>query len=309
MCAKCVYITGKGLCRHLPDDAETTGALRDFKLRNIDMISKKLLYACVEAEQDEGKARTGQNGRAMFLGTWYGPVESIHAFDMTAVEKGALRVNPSLFPNTVLNSVTCQAGIKLSVDGLMFTVYNGLNSGLDAVGLAYCHLNAGMMTEAFAGATDEATPVQQRIYGGPEAHAVSAVLILTGTDEKDGVPPHALARVTGYKTLTVADSTGNGLKEAVRECVESLGRIPAGPVNRMRIAISGINQQISQREVLDSIRYSGEYEEDAADCMAATGIIQIIRSLNVSARNRPGRTHELLLNISDSRVSMLTILI
>ena len=47
----------------------------------------------------------------VFFGSSFSSLKSLHDFNMVYEKKGALSVNPGLFPNTVLNSPSCRASI------------------------------------------------------------------------------------------------------------------------------------------------------------------------------------------------------
>ncbi len=129
--------------------------------KSIDRISKICLATAKMALVD---SKTEQNSIeeecSLFLGTMYGPLNSIHEFDSVSVNKGALYVNPGLFPNTVLNSPACQTGIHYKLSKPIYTISNGITSALDAVGLGYLHIAGNLCPAALTGGVDEIPNIQ-----------------------------------------------------------------------------------------------------------------------------------------------------
>lgn len=67
------------------------------------------------------------------IGTTFGSLHSIFQFDREGLLEGPRFVNPSHFPNTVINSPASQISIRFKIKGFNTTISTGFCSGLDAV--------------------------------------------------------------------------------------------------------------------------------------------------------------------------------
>lgn len=99
----------------------------------------------------------------VFFGSGFGVLASLHEFDRVSVEEGPLRVNPSRFPDTVLNAPACRASIQHHLTGPIYNLSNGRMSALDAAGLAITQIAAGQADEAIVCAVEEASPIARRV--------------------------------------------------------------------------------------------------------------------------------------------------
>ena len=107
-----------------------TSALADRstdKIGNMCITAIGELFSKVSAEKDV----------PLFFGSAYSSLNSLHEFNTVYETKGALSVNPSLFPNTVLNSPSCRAGIVHKITSPIYNISNGIHSGIDALRLAF----------------------------------------------------------------------------------------------------------------------------------------------------------------------------
>jgi len=103
--------------------------------------------------QPEGDA--GDPNLGLVLGTMFGSVHSITAFDWSGLTDGPTLVNPMEFPNTVINSPAGQAAIKHKLRGVNSTISAGLVSGLYAIHYAMEFLRFGRATALMAGGVEE----------------------------------------------------------------------------------------------------------------------------------------------------------
>ena len=67
------------------------------------------------------------------LGSTYGVIDNIFAFDRDALEDGPVYVNPMDFPNTVYNAPASRIAIFCKITGPTSTLATGTPSGLDAL--------------------------------------------------------------------------------------------------------------------------------------------------------------------------------
>lgn len=144
--------------------------------KNIDLISRMCIISI-------SKLMHGIENMAMnvpiFFGSAYSCLNSLHEFNKVCEKLGALRVNPSLFPNTVLNSPSCRAGIHFNMTQPIYNISNGASSGLDALGLAYMHIANGEVDNAIVSLAEEHSEIAEKIENKAFAHSSAAFYLST----------------------------------------------------------------------------------------------------------------------------------
>jgi 3-oxoacyl-[acyl-carrier-protein] synthase II len=75
------------------------------------------------------------------IGTTFGSLHSISQFDRSGLIEGPRAVNPSRFPNTVINSPASQVSIRFKIKGFNTTLSTGFCASLDAISYAQISLN------------------------------------------------------------------------------------------------------------------------------------------------------------------------
>jgi 3-oxoacyl-[acyl-carrier-protein] synthase II len=125
-------------------------------IRHFDRTTLLLACAAKLALKDAGvlhggdaPARGDQIGIA--VGSTYGSIGSIAAFDTAALRDGPSYVNPMEFPNTVLNAPASRVSIVLGVTGPNATIATGESSALDALSYAADFLRLGRAGAMLAG--------------------------------------------------------------------------------------------------------------------------------------------------------------
>jgi 3-oxoacyl-[acyl-carrier-protein] synthase II len=125
-------------------------------IRHFDRTALLLACAAKLALEDAGVRsgaadfpRDDQIGIA--VGSTFGSIGSIAAFDTEALREGPSYVNPMEFPNTVLNAPASRVSILLGVTGPNATISTGEASGLDALGYATDFLRLGRTGAMLAG--------------------------------------------------------------------------------------------------------------------------------------------------------------
>ncbi|NWF76600.1 MAG: beta-ketoacyl-[acyl-carrier-protein] synthase family protein [Nitrospirae bacterium] len=89
------------------------------------------------------------------IGTTFGSLHSISQFDRVSLIEGPKYVNPSHFPNTVINSPASQVSIRFKIKGFNTTISTGFCASLDAVSYAYDFINLGRAHIVLAGGVEE----------------------------------------------------------------------------------------------------------------------------------------------------------
>jgi 3-oxoacyl-[acyl-carrier-protein] synthase II len=87
------------------------------------------------------------------VGSTYGSISSIAAFDTDALKEGPTYVNPMQFPNTVLNAPASRVSILMQIKGPNATISTAETSSLDAIGYATDFLRLERAKGMLAGGT------------------------------------------------------------------------------------------------------------------------------------------------------------
>jgi len=130
-------------------DFDAAQFLGDKGLRNLDRATKMLVVAAKHALEDAGLKRDG-----LFLGvpserigvcaaTAYGSLDSITEINRVAELEHPRYLNPSRFPNTVINAAAGYVSIWEGLEGPNITIVDGNCGGADAVLTAETHLATG----------------------------------------------------------------------------------------------------------------------------------------------------------------------
>jgi 3-oxoacyl-[acyl-carrier-protein] synthase II len=109
------------------------------------------------ALEDAGLQITEENTHfiGVSIGTTFGSLHSIAEFDKQGLIEGPKYVNPSHFPNTVINSPASQVSIRFRIKGFNTTISTGFCAGLDAVSYAVDFIRLGRADIVLAGGVEE----------------------------------------------------------------------------------------------------------------------------------------------------------
>lgn len=210
----------------------TAGEITDFDaisflgkkgLRDLDR-STRLICSAARLAIDDSRVEISENtthSMGVSIGTTFGSLHSISSFDRSGLIDGPRFVNPSHFPNTVINSPASQVSIKFKIKGFNTTISTGFCASLDAVAYAadFIRLNranvvlAGgveeLCEETFMGfhnlgclsGTDGSEPICCPFdvrRNGMILSEGAAVLVLEGEDHALSRDAAIIARVLGY---------------------------------------------------------------------------------------------------------------
>jgi len=125
-------------------------------IRHFDRTALLLACAAKLALEDAGIRGSAadparDDGIGIAVGSTFGTIGSIAAFDTEALREGPSYVNPMEFPNTVLNAPASRVSILFGVTGPNATISTGEASGLDALGYATDFLRLGRARAMLAG--------------------------------------------------------------------------------------------------------------------------------------------------------------
>lgn len=106
--------------------------------RRLDQLGLLVLAASRMALQDSEFRVTRANTESvgMVFGTYTGPLETVSRLSETIGTSGPHRVNPKLFPNSVMNAAAGHACLSLQLKGPLSTLATGLAAGLTGLGYA-----------------------------------------------------------------------------------------------------------------------------------------------------------------------------
>lgn len=125
--------------------------------RVIDRTGQLVLIASGAALDSAGLDAAALEERevGIALGTLYGSVGTIAAFDRRGVEAGPRYVKPLDFANSVINAAGGQAAIWHNLRGINSTVTGGGSASLQAIAQAFDLIRGGRATALLAGGAEE----------------------------------------------------------------------------------------------------------------------------------------------------------
>lgn len=126
-------------------------------LVDLDRATTLLSCAMKFVLEDSGLNINENNKRriGISVGTMLGTLNSISEFDKAGLIHGPKFVNPSRFPNTVINSPASRAAIRFGIKGFNTTISSGFCAGADAIDYAVHALNFNRAEQVLAGAVEE----------------------------------------------------------------------------------------------------------------------------------------------------------
>ncbi len=109
--------------------------LGDQGLIDLDRATLLLLSATKCALDDAKISITEASSKeiGVTIGTTFGSLYSISAFDREALKEGPRYVNPSVFPSTVGNAPASRISIRFNIKGSNTTISTGMCAALDAI--------------------------------------------------------------------------------------------------------------------------------------------------------------------------------
>ena len=146
-------------------------------LKYLDRSTQLASCATALAFADAGltPVANGRGGVGLVLGTMFGSVESISAFDRQILQEGPRSVNPMGFPRTVINSPAGHVAIRFGLTGLNTTISAGTVSSLQAIAYAADFIADGRAEVLLAGGVEELSALT---YSG-----FCAARLLAGSEE------------------------------------------------------------------------------------------------------------------------------
>ncbi len=242
------------------------GEIKDFnplnylekrKIRDLDRSTLLVCSAARLAIEDAGITITDDNTNdtGVSIGSTFGSLHSISQFDMTGLREGPRFVNPSHFPNTVINSPASRVSILLKIKGFNTTISTGFCAGLDSIIYASDFIKLNRAEIVLAGGVEELceetflcfhTLEYLSGYDGSEPLSCpydkrrdgfifsegAAVLVLESRDHALKRGANILARIAGYGNAFEPegdigfDKMSRGLELAIREALRDASLEP-----------------------------------------------------------------------------------
>jgi len=226
-------------------------------LRTLDRSTRLVNAASKLALEDAHLDITEENTHStgVSIGATFGSLHSISQFDREGLIEGPKYVNPSHFPNTVINSPASQVSIRFKIKGFNTTISTGFCASLDAVYYASDFIKLNRASVVLAGGVEElceetflgfhnlgclsgtigSEPVccpfdKQR--NGMILSEGSAVLVLEDREHALKRGAEILAAIKGYGNAfdpeadKSFDHKGNGLKNAISLALEDASLNP-----------------------------------------------------------------------------------
>jgi 3-oxoacyl-[acyl-carrier-protein] synthase II len=126
-------------------------------LRTLDRSTRLVNSAAKLAIDDANLKITDENTHTagVSIGTTFGSLHSISQFDRESLIEGPKYVNPSHFPNTVINSPASQISIRFKIKGFNTTISTGFCASLDAVYYSSDFIKLNRADVVLAGGVEE----------------------------------------------------------------------------------------------------------------------------------------------------------
>jgi 3-oxoacyl-[acyl-carrier-protein] synthase II len=226
-------------------------------LRDLDRSTRLICSAAKLAIDDSGIEITEDTAHAMgvSIGTTFGSLHSISQFDRSGLIEGPRAVNPSHFPNTVINSPASQVAIRFKIKGFNTTISTGFCASLDAVSYAADFIKLNRADAVLAGGVEElceetflgfhnlgylsgrdgtvpcCRPFDAKRNGTILSEG-AAVLVLESEEHAMSRGAAPLARVLGYANAFDPESDnyfnhrGRGLKNAIARALKDAALDP-----------------------------------------------------------------------------------
>ena len=149
-----------------PFNVHIAGEISDFDpvtflgkkgLRSLDRSTRLINAAAKLCIDDANLDITDGNTHSVgvSIGTTFGSLHSISQFDREGLIEGPKYVNPSHFPNTVINSPASQVSIRFKIKGFNTTISTGFCAGIDAISYASDFIRFNRADVVLAGAVEE----------------------------------------------------------------------------------------------------------------------------------------------------------
>lgn len=145
---------------HVAGEIKDFDPLKFFDKRKIKDLDRSTLLVCSAASlaiEDTGLRIDSSNTHSIgvSIGSTFGSLHSISQFDLTSLREGPRFVNPSLFPNTVINSPASRISILFNIKGFNTTISTGFCASIDSIIYAADFIKLNRAEVVLAGGVEE----------------------------------------------------------------------------------------------------------------------------------------------------------
>ncbi len=126
-------------------------------LRDLDR-STRLVCSAAKLAIDDSRLIINEDTThsiGVSIGTTFGSLHSISQFDRVGLIEGPRFVNPSHFPNTVINSPSSHISIRFGIKGFNTTISTGFCASLDAISYGANFIKMGRAQAVLTGGVEE----------------------------------------------------------------------------------------------------------------------------------------------------------
>jgi 3-oxoacyl-(acyl-carrier-protein) synthase len=254
-------------------DFDAAQFLGDKGLRNFDRLTRMLIVAAKHALEDAGLKRDGAllhyapERLGICAATAYGSLDSITEINRVAELEHPRYLNPSRFPNTVINSAAGYVGIWEGLEGPNVTVVDGNCGSADAVLTAETHLYNGRADALLVGGGE--------VLSEPLYLAFEKLGVIS-EGERPSLPGDVTSRGTHLgegAALLVLEQQGAAERRGARVLGEIVGFGTAFEAPASEAQLVHCSERTVERAIRAALR-DAQLEPDAIDlvCSAESGV-------------------------------------
>ncbi|OIJ65806.1 beta-ketoacyl synthase N-terminal-like domain-containing protein [Streptomyces mangrovisoli] len=270
--------------------------------RHLDRTTKLALVACRLA-LDSLPAPVGGGSTGVVLGTSTGSIRSSSEYSLeTLRQERPYLVNPSLFPNTVMNCAAGQIAIRHGLKGVNATLAGGHLAGVQVLRYARNALRQGHADRLLVGGVEEFCA--QSAWGWHQSGSLTADAAVGEGAAVLVVEPEKAAHAAGRRVLArvLACETGyagrgglaQGLASVIGSALERSGTAPAGITSASLGSTGHVGlDRVEERALRTALggRLPDQVvrvKESVGECCSAGGVLQIAGLLGLWQREGAG---------------------
>jgi 3-oxoacyl-[acyl-carrier-protein] synthase II len=258
--------------------------------RNLDRTTALGLVACQLALGDraERMPEEERNETGVVIGTSMGSVRSSSEFSRdTLVQERPYLVNPSLFPNTIMNCCASQIAIRHSLRGVNATLAGGQSSGLHALRYARNAIGQGHARRLLVGAVEELSAQSawawRRTKALKRTAAVGEGAAVFVIEDGDGAEPLAellACEVVYTHSRSLRDRVAGDLTRVITRALHRSG-VDAGQVDVVAygstglVALGSVEARAVRAALGGEPRDSLAVKEKIGECFSASVGLQL----------------------------------
>ncbi len=123
------------------------------------------------------------------LSSSFGSISSRSDFQFAILKEGSRRINPNLFPNTVLNVMASQVAIKFGLSGACVSVSSGYNGIFESFEMARFFIESGQIETAIVGGTEELSRFYYELF-----YSLGLTSVASKDEREETLAPYSTRR-------------------------------------------------------------------------------------------------------------------